>query len=576
MGNNKIIDSWRAGVDYPEWMDENSLTTLNGGYLLTGETPKDAIQRVSRTASKILNKPELETEFFQIIWNGWFCLSTPIWSNFGTTRGLPISCYGSYVEDSIKGIFDSVSEVARMSQLGGGTSAYFGALRPRGSKIGKNNGRSDGSKQFVEIFDKVITKISQGSTRRGALAVYLDVEHKDIEEFLQIKDVGDSCQNVFTGVNISNKFIEKLYEGDEKAWSIWAKILKSRSEKGLPYIFFTDNVNNGESTPNWYGYKQTNPDLHIKASNLCTEICEPSNDRESFVCCVASMNLAKWSEWQHTNTVQLATYFLDAVTTEFIDKTKGDSMMWKARNFAKNHRALGLGVLGLHTYLQENDLPFTGLQADSFNRLVFKHIREQAELATAKLGLEYGPCKIGDGIRRNSTLIAPAPTVSNATIMGKASMFKNFISSGIEPYASNFYIQKSAKGNFTRKNKKLESLLMELGKNTDEVWDTIKKSAGSVQHLEFLTEDQREIFKTFKEINQFEIVRQASIRQKWIDQSQSLNLNIPPDTDPKTISKLYLYAHALGIKTLYYQRSESTIKGGVNVMDAEACASCAG
>lgn len=572
----KLISSWIPGTDYPEWMDEPSLTTLCSGYLLPDETPKDAICRVSIAASTILNKPELEKEFYDIIWNGWLCLSTPVWCNFGTGRGLPISCFGSYIDDSIPGIFDTISEVARMSQLGGGTSAYGGAIRGRGTKIGKNAGKSDGSKQFFEVFDKVITKVSQGSSRRGAFAVYLPIDHKDIEEFLQIRDVGDPIQNLLTGVNISDKFIDRLYKGDEKSLDIWSKVLKSRSEKGMPYIFYSDNANNGKSTPPWYGYKQTNPDLNIKNSNLCSEIFLPNNDKWSFVCCLSSLNVAKWEEWKDTDTVKLSIYFLDAVMEEFITKTKNDRQMWKARLFAKENRALGLGQLGWHTFLQEKDLPFTGMLSNSCARLISKHIFDEAEKATLELGELLGPCKIGDGKRRNSTLIAEAPTVSNATIMSKASLTGMQVSPGIEPIASNYYIQKSAKGNFTRKNTKLESLLISLDKNTDGVWDSIKKNKGSVQQLDFLNEEQKDIFKTFKEINQFELIKQAAIRQEFVDQGQSLNLNIPPETDPKLISKLYLYAHALGIKSLYYQRSESVTKNGVSVMDAESCASCAG
>lgn len=570
MKPDQLIELWVAGKDYPDWMDEAALLTLTAGYLLPSETPKDAMRRISKTAAEILNKEELEEEFFNAIWLGWLCPSTPVWANFGSNRGLPISCFGSYIDDSISGIFETLSEVAMMSKLGGGTSVYAGGIRGRGSKIGKSQGKTNGTQPFLEIYDKAITKVSQGSTRRGALAAYLDITHKDIDEHLQIKEVGAPIQNLFGGVCIPNNFIDDLYNNDDKAWTIWAKVLESRNKTGLPYLFFNDNVNAHKTTPEWYGYHQRHKDFYIKSSNLCTEIMLPCNNFWSFVCCLISVNLAKWEEWRYSNVVELGIYLLDAIMEEFIEKTEVIKELKKARNFAKDNRALGLGVLGWHTLLQTKDLPFLGIQANSLTRIIFDQINNQSEEATLKLVTDFGlePSKIGDGKRRNSTRLAIAPTVTNATIQD--------CSPGTDCIPSNYFIQKSAKGDFVRKNKALESLLMELGKNTDEVWDSIKKNGGSVQHLEWLPEHKKEVFKTFKEINQFGIIEQAALRQNYLDQGQSLNVNIPPDTDPALVSKLYLYAHDLGVKTLYYQRSETILRGGLQQMAAEACVSCAG
>ena len=554
------------GVDSPEWMDEASLATLSRGYMFEGETPKQAMRGIADKVGEYMDNKSVADRLFEYIWKGWVCPSTPVWSNFRLKRGASISCFNSHVEDSIDSIGWTHSEVMKMTQLGGGTSVYWGDVRARGSLI-TGGGKTNGSVSFMEMYDTMINKVSQGGVRRGATAMYLPIDHGDIEEFLQIKDAGNPIQNLFTGVCVDDAFIDRLYEGDHYSLSVWAKVLKSRSEKGIPYIFFTDNVNNHVSTPDWYGYKQNNPDYYIKSSNLCTEICEPSNEDESFVCCVSSMNVAKYDEWKDTPAVEHAIFMLDAVTEDFIRKTNSVKLMKRANKFAKNHRALGLGVLGWHTYLQQKDLPFASIPSKALNKKIFQDIRGQAEDATNKLGKKFGPCKIGDGARRNSTLMAPAPTVSNSTIQGG-------ISPGIEPFSSNYFVQKSAKGNFIRKNTILEKLLTSLGKNTDEVWDSINKKNGSVQHLDFLDQHQKEVFKTHAEINQFGIIEQAADRQLFIDQSQSLNINIPPNVDVSTISKLHLYAHEKGIKTLYYQRGES-ILNSVDSMDS-SCLFCEG
>lgn len=559
-------ETWIKGKDYPEWMDDASLQTLSKGYLLGNETPKEAIDAIGDKVGRYANNEKIGKKVAQYIWNGWLCPSTPVWSNFRHKRAASISCFGSFITDEIDNIGYTLSEVMKMTQIGGGTSAYWGEIRPRGSKI-NGGGETNGSVSFMEIFDTMINKVSQGGIRRGATAMYLPITHGDIEEFLNIKDAGNPIQNLFTGVTIPNSFIEKVYEGDYYALKIWAQVLKSRVEKGLPYIVFSDNMNNHVSTPDWYGYKQHNPDYHIVASNLCSEIGLPSNSEESFVCCVSSMNIAKYDEWKETDAVEMMVWLLDSVVEDFIQKTKNNKLMKRAYNFAVKHRAIGIGGLGLHSYYQSKNLPFVSFASSVINKQIFKNIQENAEKASIKIGKIKGACKIGDGKRRNSTLTAVAPTVSNATI-------QEGVSPGVEPFSSNYFVQKSAKGKFIRKNKYLEKLLETLGKNTEEVWKSIDDKGGSIQHLSFLSQEDKEVFKTFSEINQFGIIEQAGDRQNFICQSQSINLSVPPETEPKTLSKLYLYAHNKGLKSLYYQRSQSILEG-IKSLDS-SCLFCEG
>ena len=562
------VKTFVPGKDYPEWMNQEALITLASGYLLPGEVPKDAIRRVSKSAAVYLGRHDLEVEFFQAIWAGWLSLSSPIWSNFGTNRGLPISCFNSHVPDSIEGIGKTLFETMMMTKHGGGTSTYWGDIRPRGAKIGKGQGESNGSKSMMQMSDMMIRVVSQGGVRRGMMAVYQDASHGDIHEFLNNRKIGDPIQELTSGVCISDEFIEKLYAKDKEALKVWAKILELRNDTGLPYIVFTDNANKGESVPPWYGEGTNYP---IKSSNLCTEIMLPSGKLESFVCCILSLNLAKWDEWKNSNLVELAVYFLDAVMTEFITKTEGMAGMERPRRFAMRHRAIGIGVVGWHSFLQSKMIPFTGFLANGYTREIFSQIKRQAEEASTKMAEEYGPapvCEEYGANRRHTALLAIAPTTTNAAITG--------VSLQCEPWASNYFIKEGNKGDFVYKNEVLTDLLISLGKNTDEVWESIAQKKGSVQHLDFLTDEQKEVFLTFKELNQFEIIEQAAIRQKYIDQAASLNVNIPPTTPADVRARLYLTAHAYGIKSLYYQRSQSINKEGLDTMDAEACSSCAG
>ena len=541
------------------WFNEESEQMLNRGYLLKGETLEGAIDRITEAAAKRLYKPELKEAFKEMIVKGWISFSSPVWANMGTQRGLPISCFNVHVPDSIEGITHKMGEVIMQTKIGGGTSGYFGELRHRGTAV-TDNGKSSGAVSFMKLFDTSMDVVSQGGVRRGAFAAYLDIDHDDIEEFLQIRDIGNPIQNLFMGVCVPDYWMHEMIEGDTDKRRIWAKVLESRQQKGMPYIFFTDNVNRNK--PQVYKDKG----LTINASNLCSEIMLPSTEDESFICCLSSMNLELYDEWKDTNAVKLAIYFLDAVLSEFIEKTEGNYYLSAARNFAIRHRALGLGVLGYHSYLQRNMIPFESMEAKMFNAKVFKQIQEQSLAASKELANIYGEPELlkGYGVR-NATTMAIAPTTSSSAILGQTSP-------GIEPFASNYYKAGLAKGNFIRKNKYLAKLLEEKGLDTEDVWRDIMLNHGSVQHMTQLTQEEKDVFKTFKEISPLEIVTQAAQRQQNIDQAQSLNLNIPSSMPIKDVNKVIIDAWKLGVKTLYYQRSQSVSKELViNFMNCSSC-----
>lgn len=541
------------------WKNEESEQILNRGYLLKGETVEGAIERVATAAAKRLYKPELIEPFKEMIERGWMSLSSPIWANMGTQRGLPISCFNVFIPDSIEGITHKLGEVIMQTKIGGGTSGYFGTLRERGSAV-TDNGKSSGAVSFMKLFDTAMDTISQGGVRRGAFAAYLDIDHADIEEFLKIKSIGNPIQNLFTGVCVPDYWMQEMIDGDVEKRQIWAKVLESRQQKGLPYIFFSDNVNRNKPQV----YKDLN--MRIHGSNLCSEIMLPSSEEESFICCLSSMNLELYDEWKDTEAVKLAIFFLDAVLQEFIEKTEGNHYLAAANRFAKRHRALGLGVLGWHSYLQKNMIPFEGLEAKMLTNEIFKNIKDRADKATADLARIYGePELLKDYGIRNTTTLAIAPTTSSSAILGQTSP-------GIEPFASNYYKAGLSKGNFMRKNKYLAKLLQDKGMDNEETWRSIMLNGGSVQQLEGLTDHEKAVFKTFREISQLEIIQQASIRQKYVDQAQSLNLNIPAELPIKEVNKLMIEAWQLGVKTLYYQRSQSVSKELVT--NLVACSSC--
>lgn len=541
------------------WKNEESEQILNRGYLLKGETVEGAIDRICGAAAKRLYKPELKESFIEMIERGWMSLSSPIWANMGTERGLPISCFNVHIPDSIEGITHKLGEVIMQTKIGGGTSGYFGSLRERGSAV-TDNGKSSGAVSFMKLFDTAMDTISQGGVRRGAFAAYIDIDHADIEEFLKIKSIGNPIQNLFTGVCVPDYWMQEMVDGDMEKRQIWAKILESRQQKGLPYILFSDNVNRNKPQV----YKDLN--MRINASNLCSEIMLPSDEQESFICCLSSMNLELYDEWKDTEAVKLAIFFLDAVLQEFIEKTEGNHYLASANRFAKRHRALGLGVLGWHSYLQKNMIPFEGLEAKMLTSEIFKHIQDRADKATQELARIYGePELLKEYGRRNTTTLAIAPTTSSSAILGQ-------ISPGIEPFSSNYYKAGLSKGNFMRKNKYLAKLLIEKGLDNEDTWRNIMLNGGSVQKVEGLTDHEKAVFKTFKEISQLEIIQQASIRQKFVDQSQSLNLNIPAELPIKDVNNLLIEAWKLGVKTLYYQRSQSVSKELVT--NLVSCSSC--
>lgn len=541
------------------WVNEESEQILNRGYLLKGETIEGAIDRITTAASQRLYKPELKPAFTEMIERGWMSLSSPIWANMGTERGLPISCFNVYVPDSVESITHKLGEVIMQTKIGGGTSGYFGALRERGSAV-SDNGKSSGAVSFMRLFDTAMDTISQGGVRRGAFAAYLDIDHPDIEEFLTIKSIGSPIQNLFNAVCVPDYWMQEMIEGDRRKREVWAKVLESRQQKGLPYIFFTDNVNKDKPQV----YKDKN--MPIYGSNLCSEIALPSSEDESFICCLSSMNLELYDEWKDTEAVKMAVFFLDAVLQEFIVKTEDNHYLASANRFAKRHRALGLGVLGWHSYLQRNMIPFEGLQSKMLTTTIFKDINAKAEKASKELAMIYGEPEVLKGYgKRNTTLLAIAPTTSSSAILGQTSP-------GIEPFASNYYKAGLSKGNFMRKNKYLKQLLAEKGLDNEDTWRSIMLNHGSIMHLDGLDEEEKAVFKTFKEISQLEIIQQAAIRQKYVDQAQSLNLNIPAAVPVKEVNRLMIEAWKLGVKTLYYQRSQSVSKELVN--NLVTCSSC--
>ena len=541
------------------WKNEESEQILNRGYLLKGETVEGAIDRITTAAAQRLYKPELKEAFQEMIERGWMSLSSPIWANMGTQRGLPISCFNVFIPDSIEGITHKLGEVIMQTKIGGGTSGYFGSLRERGSAV-TDNGKSSGAVSFMKLFDTAMDTISQGGVRRGAFAAYLDIDHADIEEFIKIKSIGSPIQNLFTGVCVPDYWMQEMIDGDTEKRQVWAKVLESRQQKGLPYIFFSDNVNRNKPQV----YKDAN--MRIHGSNLCSEIMLPSGQDESFICCLSSMNLELYDEWKDTEAVKLAIFFLDAVLQEFIEKTEGNHYLAAANRFAKRHRALGLGVLGWHSYLQKNMIPFEGMEAKMKTTEIFKHISDKADKASQELARIYGEPELLKGYgRRNTTTMAIAPTTSSSAILGQTSP-------GIEPFSSNYYKAGLSKGNFMRKNKYLKKLLEEKGLDNEEVWRGIMLNGGSVQHMEQLTQQEKDVFKTFKEISQLEIVQQAGIRQKFVDQGQSLNLNIPAELAIKDVNRLMIEAWQQGVKSLYYQRSQSVSKELVTSL--VSCSSC--
>jgi len=577
---DKLVEARKAALQaekatrQPEikWLTENSRKFLESGYLTDGATPEGRIREIAENAEKILKIDGFADKFYGYMAEGYYSLASPVWSNFGKKRGLPISCFGSHIADDMGDILFTQSEVGMMSKLGGGTSGYFGKLRHRGAPV-KNNGKSSGAVHIMQLFEKMVDVVSQGSVRRGRFAPYLPIDHPDVMEFLEIGSEGNPIQELTHGVTVSDKWMEEMRDGDVAKRTIWAKVLQSRSEVGYPYILFRDNVNNNAADV----YKDKN--LEIYASNLCTEIMLPSNEDWSFVCCLSSINLLHYDKWKDTDAVETLTYFLDAVMEEFITKLEvfRDSddrddrltfdFMEKAYTFAKENRALGLGALGWHSLLQSKMLPFDSQEAFNLNSEIFKAIKDKSYKASEELAKLYGEPEVLKGYgRRNATLNAVAPTTSSAFILGQ-------VSQGIEPIWSNSYVKDIAKIKTTIKNPFLVQLLEEKGQNTGEVWRSIRDYDGSVQHLEFLTENERDVFKTYPEIDQITVIYQAANRQNHIDQGQSINVMVHPDMPTKDLNNLYMTAWKLGIKSMYYQHSMNAAQ---KFKQKKECTSCEG
>ena len=583
---------WELGVDFPDWGNtEIYVKTISKGYLLPGEKPKDAYWRVATKVAQRLNKPQLASKFFDYIWKGWLNLATPVLSNTGTDRGLPISCFGIDVADSIFDIGNKNLELMLLAKHGGGVGIGINQIRPAGSVI-TGNGTSDGVVPFCKIYDSTILATNQGSVRRGAASVNLNIEHKDFEDWLEIRepkgDVNRQSLNLHQCAVVGDKFMRKLQDGDEDARRKWGKLLQKRKATGEPYIMFKGNVNkqNPES------YKQNG--LKVFMTNICSEIVLHTDESHSFVCCLSSLNLAKYDEWKDTDLVYTSTWFLDGVLSEFIQKAKGLRGFENSVRSAEKGRALGLGVLGWHTYLQQHGIPFEGMTAQFETRKIFSQLKIESERASRDLATEYGePLWCKDTGFRNTHLRAIAPTVSNSKLSGD-------VSAGIEPWAANVFTEQTSKGTFIRKNGELEKVLKKIGINTKETWDKIMADGGSIQDINELDEFRflngkvvkkedlseldyeksfniKDVFKTFKEINQLDLVKQAGIRQQYIDQSVSLNLAFPSAASPKWINQVTLEAWKQGIKTLYYMRTESVLRGDIatKAMDPE-CLSCDG
>lgn len=532
------------------WLNEDSRTFLSRGYI--DETPEQRIKDIANTAERYLKIEGFAKKFEDYMERGFYSLSTPVWINFGKDKGLPISCYGSNVDDTLDSILNAGREIGMMSKYGGGTSIYLGNIRARGEKI-STGGTADGPVHYARMYDTTVDVCKQSEARRGACAVYLPVEHPDILEFLEIGGEGNPIQNLQYGITVTDAWMEEMKAGDSDKRKIWAKIIQRRSEFGFPYIMFKDNSNNNSP------YKELG--LEITASNLCSEIQLPTDSFNSFVCCLGSINLLHWDEIKETDAIETYTLFLNAVMDEFVKKSYNMPGMKRAWRFAEQHRAIGLGVLGYHSLLQSKLLEFESLAAKGLNAKIFKTLKERSEDASKWLHDKRDYRSLRDGFA-NTTLMAIAPTKSSSFILGQVSM-------GIEPIKSNYFIKDLAKVKQVYKNPFLKAELEKYNLDTPEVWESILKRDGSVQHLDFPT---KEVFKSFVEITPKELVLQAAQRQQYIDQSQSLNLMIHPSVPAKDINQLYLYAWEEGVKTLYYQFSQSSAQQfSRNILECDSC-----
>ncbi len=550
--NSEVNEITTSNYEKYYWLNDESRKFLSRGYI--SETPEQRIKDIANKAEESLKIEGWGKKFEDYMSRGFYTLSTPVWINFGKEKGLPISCYGSNVDDSLDSILNAGREIGMMSKYGGGTSAYLGNIRSRGSVI-STGGKADGPVHYARLYDTAIDVCKQSEARRGACAVWLPIEHEDISEFLDIGTEGNPIQNLQFGVTITDEWMSEMKQGDSSKRKIWAKVIQRRSEFGFPYLMFKDNTNNNSP------YKDMG--LEITASNLCSEIQLPTDSFNSFVCCIGSINLLHWDEIENTDAIEVYTQFLNAVLDEFIFKSYNMPGMKRAWRFAKDHRAIGVGVLGYHSLLQSKLLEFESLESKYYNNHIFKILKERTDNASQELHQRDNEKykSIRDGFA-NTTLVAIAPTKSSSFILGQVSM-------GIEPIKSNYFVKDLAKIKTVYKNPYLTSELEKYGINTPEVWEGILKKDGSVQHLDFPTKN---VFKTFLEITPKEIILQAAQRQKYIDQAQSLNIMIHPSIPAKDINQLYLYAHEEGVKTLYYQFSQNSAQAfSRNILECDSC-----
>lgn len=540
---------------HPEWLTDEAQQTLSKGYLLPGETPREMWKRLAVTAEKYLEYPGISLDIMEMFWRGYMGAASPVLSNMGANRGLNCSCYGHTISDDTNSIFSHLKEVAALSKNGGGVGSYFGELRPSGSPI-RGGGKSGSIVDWMRLYDRTAATVSQGNTRRGSFALYLPIDHPDLMEALRSKDHSQGDPRNFIdsnlAVTIRDEWLESMMAGDRHKQEIFSEVLKLRMISGSPYLVFIDNANN--QRPDCFVQRN----LNIVQSQLCAEIFLPSDESHSFTCFLSSLNLARFDEWKDwrgsvtgKTVPELGIYFLDAALSEFLHRAERITSMGRAVRFTRKSRALGLGTMGLHALYQSRGLPFASKAARELNIEVHKYIDQMTLKASQDMAKEYGEpewCE-GNGVR-NATRTAIAPTKTNSVICGA-------VSEGIEPLTANLFVAANAKGTFVRRNPYLESHLTAIGKNTQEVWDSILEERGSVQHLDFLSPRAKEIFRTAREIDQFELVKQASDRQPYVCQGQSLNLFVDPEASAEYLMRLHLVAWKAGLKSLYYLKSSS-------------------
>lgn len=600
-------------MSYENFIDkkrDNLLTTfakevLKERYLLKNETPQEMFGRVAESFS---SNPAHAERIYNYISNHYFMASTPILSNAGTKRGLPISCYLNKVEDSLESISEKWTENVWIAARGGGIGTCWSDVRSIGEDIEKK-GQSSGVIPFMKVMDSLTLAINQGSLRRGSAAVYLDISHPEIEEFLEIRkpsgDFNRKSLNLHHGVTITDDFMEAVVRGDRwglvcrnsnkilkyvDARDLFQLLLETRISTGEPYIIYTSTVNNNRPSH----HKKLGLEVH--QSNLCAEIVLPTGldhkrKNRTAVCCLGSLNLEKYDEWKDNPLfIEDCLRFLDNVLETFLENAREDPALKCSVYSVERERSVGLGVMGFHSYLQKNGIPFEGLQAKLFNKSVFKKIRKEAEKVNIKLAEELGSCPDAEEVgekRRFSYMLAVAPTASISVIAGGASPC-------VEPFSANVYTHKTLSGNFSVRNKYLTELLQKLGKDDEEVWSSIVEKGGSVQHLDFLTEEYKKVFKTAFEIDQRWVVDFAADRSPFIDQSQSINLFLDSNCDKWDLLMLHISAWKKGVKSLYYLRSKSIqraqfagavesdnttkrpyiVAHGVDRLDYDECLSC--